>query len=134
MTSDEARRRLDEEQARLGEVRSANEAEHLDSESETDGLSELSSLDQHQADHATETLDREKDLSILERVEAELADIEHAMSRLDDGIYGTCEACGGPIGEERLRAAPASRLCLADQERAERQVHAPSDDRRDADS
>jgi hypothetical protein len=47
----------------------------------------------------------------LARVEQELADVEHALSRLDAGTYGTCEVCGSPLGDEVLRAAPAARSC-----------------------
>jgi DnaK suppressor protein len=54
------------------------------------------------------------DLSILEDLESELRDVEHALHRLDDGTYGTCEVCGGPIGEARLEAAPATRVCRED--------------------
>ena len=101
MDADEARRRLDTERARLNEVKDDFDVDHLTEESEDENLSELSAVDQHQADVGTETFEREKDLSILERVEGELADVEHALRRLDDGSYGTCEACGRPIGEER---------------------------------
>ncbi len=48
---------------------------------------------------------------ILDQVEAELADVEHALRGLDDGTYGVCEACGQAIGPERLASAPAARLC-----------------------
>jgi len=119
---DAARRRLDEERTRLEGVRDAFAVEHLDDEDESESISELSALDQHQADIGTETFEREKDFSILERVEAELNDVEHALRRIDDGTYGTCEACGRPIEEERLEAVPAARLCLADQAAAERDV------------
>src|SRR5438067_2617864 len=98
MDTDEARRRLDDERARLEGVRETFSADNLDTESEQDNLAELSAYDQHQADVGTETFEREKDLSILERVESELNDVEHALSRLDDGTYGTCEVCGRPIG------------------------------------
>ncbi len=113
----DARARLDEEQGRLRGVK----AQLVDDtgESEQESLSELSSVDQHQADTGTETFEREKDLSILETVESELADVEHALRRLDDGTYGTCEACGQAIDEARLEAMPAARLCRDDQERAE---------------
>src|SRR5438270_13433395 len=107
MDADEARRRLEAERARLTEVRSEFDAEHLKDESESDSLSELSSVDQHQADVGTETFEREKDLSILEQVEAELSDVERALQRLDDGTYGTCEFDGKPMPEERLEAMPA---------------------------
>ncbi len=72
----------------------------------------------------TETFEREKDLSILENVESELADIEHALRRIAEGTYGTCEACGRPIDEARLEAMPAARLCVEDQAAAERQAKA----------
>src|ERR671926_314974 len=109
MDRDEARRRLEQERARLEETRAGFDEEHLQDQSEDDSLSELSSLDQHQADIGTETFEREKDLSILEGVEAELDDVEAAMRRLDEGTYGICEACGRPIGEDRLEALPATR-------------------------
>ncbi|MDP8988107.1 MAG: hypothetical protein M3N25_04590 [Actinomycetota bacterium] len=47
----------------------------------------------------------------LNRVEQELGDVEHALSRLDAGTYGTCEVCGSPIDDEVLRVAPAARCC-----------------------
>ncbi|MBA2281505.1 MAG: TraR/DksA C4-type zinc finger protein [Acidimicrobiia bacterium] len=53
------------------------------------------------------------DASDLEEVEAELADVERALQRLDDGTYGVCEACGEPIDDERLAAHPATRACGA---------------------
>jgi RNA polymerase-binding transcription factor DksA len=122
MDTDLARQRLADERARLDGVKSTFDAEGLTDESESDSLGELSSYDQHQADVGTETFEREKDLSILEQVEAELADVEHALRRLDDGTYGTCEVCGKVIPDERLEAMPAARLCLEHQAEAEREV------------
>src|SRR5919112_2451127 len=118
MNPERARERLDEERARLLSVKETFAGE--DEETESESLAELSDADQHQADVGTETFEREKDLSILERVEAELADVEHALRRLDEGTYGRCEACGKPIGDERLEAMPAARFCLDDQALAER--------------
>ena len=122
MNPDEARRRLEAERGRLQGVRETFDDEHLGDESESDNVSELSSIDQHQADLGTETFEREKDLSILEQVDAELADVEHALHRLDDGTYGTCEVDGKPIPEERLEALPATRFCLEHQAEAERET------------
>jgi len=122
MDADEARQRLEAERARLTEVRSDFDSENLTEESEDENLSELSSVDQHQADVGTETFEREKDLSILEQVDAELADVEHALRRLDDGTYGTCEFDGKPIPEERLEAMPAARFCVEHQAEAEREA------------
>ena len=122
MDTDLARKRLAEERERLDGVRSTFDDEHLTDQSESDSVGEISSYDQHQADMGTETFEREKDLSILEQVEAELADVEHALRRLDEGTYGTCEVDGKPIPEERLEAMPATRLCLEHQAEAEREV------------
>ena len=63
-------------------------------------------------------VERAPDLSILTKVEGELADVERALSRLDDGTYGTCEICGAPIDDERLAAEPATPFC-AEHARAE---------------
>ena len=122
MDPDLARQRLADERERLAGVRSTFDEEGLTEQSESDSVGELSSYDQHQADMGTETFEREKDLSILEQVEAELADVEHALRRLDEGTYGTCEACGKVIPDERLEAMPAARLCLEHQAEAEREV------------
>jgi RNA polymerase-binding transcription factor DksA len=122
MDADEIGRRLEAERERLGELREDFAQEHLRSESEQENLSELSTAAQHQADLGTETFDRERDLSILEQVEAELADVEHALERLENGSYGTCEACGRPIDEARLEAQPATRFCVDDQAAAEREA------------
>jgi DnaK suppressor protein len=119
---DEARQRLEQERKRLVEVKETFDDEHLDEETESEATSELSSIDQHQADLGTETFEREKDLSILEQIDGELVDVEHALKRLDDGTYGTCEVDGEPIPEERLEALPATRFCLKHQAEAERQI------------
>jgi RNA polymerase-binding transcription factor DksA len=119
---DAARDRLDDEQERLAAMRSVYDSEHLTTESETDSVSELSAHAQHQADLGTETFNRERDLSILEHIDAELSDVEHALRRLDEGTYGTCEACGQPIDADRLEAMPAARFCLDDQALAERET------------
>src|SRR3954471_19436582 len=119
MEQDDARERLVEERDRLQQVRAGFDAEHLHDESEDESTSELSHLAQHSADVGTETFEREKDFSILEQVEAELADVDRALHRLDDGTYGTCEACRAPIGDERLAAQPAARFCIAHQAEAE---------------
>jgi len=49
-----------------------------------------------------------------------LAAVEAALGRLDAGRYGLCEVCGGEIAEARLEAMPATRYCVADQARAEK--------------
>ena len=42
-----------------------------------------------------------------------LQDVERALGKLDDGTYGTCDACGGAIARERLEAIPWATRCVA---------------------
>ncbi len=122
---DKARTRLESERDRLRRIREALSGEAgQDTGSERDALSELSLADQHPADVGTEMFEREKDMSIIERVDAELADVDHALKRLDEGAYGVCEACGRPIAKARLEIKPEARFCVDDQARAEREARA----------
>jgi RNA polymerase-binding protein DksA len=72
------------------------------------------------ADTASVTFDRELGTGLEEGAEQTLARIEHALERMDDGTYGTCERCGQPISRERLLARPAATLCIDDQRMADR--------------
>ena len=80
----------------------------------------------HVADAGSEMFERSRDLSIVQDIDAQLADIEHAAARLANGEYGTCEACGRPIAQARLEARPAARFCVEDQQGAERDVQVRS--------
>jgi RNA polymerase-binding transcription factor DksA len=51
------------------------------------------------------------EFGVLDRIEAELADVQSALDRLDDGSYGRCEQCGAEIDEEILESSPAARFC-----------------------
>jgi RNA polymerase-binding transcription factor DksA len=103
-----ARERLDAEHERVSGLIGEMRSEGLD-QSEGDQAGELAHYDQHPADTASETFEREKDLSILESLETELAEIEAALQRLDDGSYGIDEVTGDPIDRARLEAYPTAR-------------------------
>ncbi len=36
----------------------------------------------------------------------QLAQIDQALARIENGKYGICDSCGNPIGEERMEAMP----------------------------
>jgi DnaK suppressor protein len=95
-------------------------AETLGNLEDTSGELAASRVDNHPADTATATLDRELDLSLEENSAEVLAAIGAALLRLDDGTYGICAKCGGEIPQERLEARPWSQLCIDDQRKAER--------------
>lgn len=77
----------------------------------------------HLADAGTEMFERSRDLSIVEDIEAQLRDVDHALSRIHNGTYGLCVACGREIDPDRLAVRPATRFCLEDQRSAEREAH-----------
>jgi RNA polymerase-binding transcription factor DksA len=116
------RKRLEHERNRLQRLLKAFAREEVETASEAESYSELSSYDQHPADMGSETFERTKDLSIIAQVEAELDDVERAFRRLESGTYGICEACGKVIEEARLEAIPTARFCVSDQARAEREA------------
>jgi DnaK suppressor protein len=122
MDATSAREQLASERERLELLRDQFVEDGLNSMSEGESLEALTIVSQHPADVGSETFDRERDLSILEQVEAELAEVAEALERLDDGTYGRCEACGEAIDDTRLEARPEARLCRADQEAAELEV------------
>ena len=119
-----AAKRLEEERTRLQGIRDGIQREQDEAVSDTGG--ELSSFDQHPGDSGTETFEMEKNVSLLEQVDDELLEVEAAIQRLDRGTYGSCQACGRPIGDERLEAMPATRFCVEDQAKAERQGDFPA--------
>lgn len=52
-------------------------------------------------------------IPLVEELEERHEDVEEALERMDQGIYGKCEACNEPIPLDRLRANPAARTCIA---------------------
>jgi DnaK suppressor protein len=114
---DRFRHDLEEERARLVSAKAAVNHEG----SLTDESGDLSSgPGDHLADTATETFMRELDNGLEENAEHLLAEIDAALGRIESGTYGTCVACGKPIGEERLEAVPWATLCIDDKRKQER--------------
>lgn len=59
-------------------------------------------------DEATLLYQREADLDETARDQQELAQIEKALARIEQGTYGTSEVSGKPIPIERLEALPTA--------------------------
>jgi RNA polymerase-binding transcription factor DksA len=49
----------------------------------------------------------------VDAVDHLLYEVEHALSRLDDGTYGQCSSCGEPIGDTRLSDDPTASECAS---------------------
>ncbi|WP_244242213.1 TraR/DksA family transcriptional regulator [Nocardioides seonyuensis] len=68
--------------------------------------------DEHDPEGATIAFERSQIGTLVRQARTHLAEVDAAMERLDAGSYGTCEQCGGPIGEARLEARPVARTCI----------------------
>src|ERR1700691_907231 len=116
-------------EAELGEVRDQLEAEAAELRSdiertESDIASRLSDITgdagDDQADAGAKTFEREHDLALTYTARELLAQAEHALARMADGSYGTCESCGQPIGKARLPPLLRAVLCVTCKQREER--------------
>ena len=47
--------------------------------------------------------------------------VREALTRMDEGVYGKCVACGRDIGEARLNAVPWTPYCIEDQEKLDKE-------------
>ena len=97
------RARLEDEQRKV-----RNAIEYLQKENpavpeEITGDLAMGPGDNHLADLATETIDREIDYTLEENSGNVLREIEGALKRIDEGTYGFCTACGKPIEPERAK-------------------------------
>ena len=48
----------------------------------------------------------------LRRARSKIANLELALSKIDDADFGLCLACRGPIGAARIMAIPDATLCV----------------------
>ncbi|HBE78132.1 MAG TPA: hypothetical protein DDW65_10185 [Firmicutes bacterium] len=78
----------------------------------SESISELSVYDNHPADIASETFEREKDLALVNGNHEIQQKIDEALENIEKGSYGACESCGREIGLERLEAVPYTTFCI----------------------
>lgn len=122
LDTDRFRQLLTEERGRVVDAIEYLHKENPGSLEDEVGELVSSSADQHMADTATETYDRELDYTLQENSELVLREIDAALARIEDGSYGVCARCGKPIGEERLEARPWATLCIDDQRELDREA------------
>ena len=104
------------EQARtllMGEKERINaELEQLDLDSKSEDARREGSPFGKREEEATESLEFEKRLALEKQLHEQLADVDHALQKIEDGTYGICDSCGQPIAPKRLEALPAASLCV----------------------
>ncbi|HVF21040.1 MAG TPA: TraR/DksA C4-type zinc finger protein [Mycobacteriales bacterium] len=73
---------------------------------------ELSHLDQHPAEAASELTDQGTEAAVRSVVDQQRTEVIEALSRLDDGTFGHCLDCQTELSDERLDARPEAARCV----------------------
>lgn len=68
--------------------------------------------DEHDPEGATIAFERSQIDTLVRLARRTLVDVDAALARLDEGTYGTCEACGRPVDPARLEVRPTARTCV----------------------
>lgn len=68
--------------------------------------------DSNFADSSQVTAERGEAEALAATLQETLAEVEHAIAKLEGTTFGTCESCAKPIGAPRLEAKPAARYCI----------------------
>ena len=79
-------------------------------------------------DRASEEIDRSFELRTRDRERKLINKIDAALKRIEDGTYGYCDETGDPISIKRLEARPVATLCIAAQEKHEKEEKVYADD------
>ena len=93
-----------------GDVNALADAALRKTRSEASG--DLSSMPIHMADVGTDAFEQEFTLSLMEHDGSALEQIEAALVRIEDGLYGVCIECESKIPKTRLQVLPHTPHCV----------------------
>ena len=79
-------------------------------------------------DQASSYTDKTVEMKAINRQIKLISKIDQALTRIKDGTYGFCAETGEPIGLKRLIARPVADLCIAAQEKHEKEEKVYADD------
>jgi YteA family regulatory protein len=101
----------------LGEKNRINETidkmkEHSNSDNMKAEISELSVVDNHPADMGTEMFDKERNYALMDNEKNIVNQIDKALKRIEEGVYGKCVLCGEEIQKERINFMPYVLTCI----------------------
>ena len=71
-------------------------------------------------DQASSYTDKNVEMKAINRQIKLISKINQAIKKIENGTYGFCEETGEPIGIKRLMARPIANLCIAAQEKHEK--------------
>ena len=106
---------------KLGIIKANNEALY-------NGSMDDNSVSADIVDQASSYTDKNVEMKAINRQIKLISKIEQALKRIQDGTYGYCAETGEPIGLKRLMARPVAELCIAAQEKHEKEEKVYADD------
>lgn len=101
---------LNEREQIIGEVKQIYESSQ---EVGQDGIQDI-------CDEAANLYNKQILLSLNENERIRLQEVDEALDRIENGTYGICEECGGPIGLKRLEVRPIAKHCVPCKTRLEK--------------
>lgn len=93
-------------------------------QTQRDSAGDLSAYSFHMADMGTDAMEREKTFLFASAEGRLLYNVDQALRRLYRNEYGICQSCGKEIAKARLDAIPHVSLCVACQEKQEKETNA----------
>jgi RNA polymerase-binding protein DksA len=113
-------RLLEERKKLLGQL---GYLERTLNQTQRDSAGDLSAYSFHMADMGTDAMEREKTFLFASAEGRLLYNVDEALRRLYRNEYGVCQSCGKEIGKARLDAIPQASLCVACQEKQEKETN-----------
>lgn len=111
---------LEERKKLLGQI---GYLERTLNQTQRDSAGDLSAYSFHMADMGTDAMEREKTFLFASAEGRLLYNVDEALRRLYRNEYGICQSCGKEIGKARLDAIPQAGLCVACQEKQEKETN-----------
>ncbi len=93
---------LKEREQIVGEVKQIVESSK---EMGQDGIQDI-------GDEAANIYNKQVLLSLNENERLRLKEVDESLDRIENGTYGICEECGGPISIKRLEVRPVAKYCV----------------------
>lgn len=101
-----------------------NDLKHISDDtlrkSQKEASGDISGYTYHMADVATDNYDREFSLGLASSERKSLYELDDALKRIEEGIFGICDDCKSSITKIRLKAVPSARLCIKCQQKREK--------------
>ena len=106
-------KRMDEIAEDMGDIHDGI----LDNGNDSEGSSQESVFSVHMADAGTDSFEQEKNYILMGRESDYYKNLEVALDRVDDGIFGLCKICEELIPEERMLEVPNATKCVGCKEK-----------------